>query len=105
LPGCNPIFFDPDNQEVFPFSRKQARSNGGRTYGRRGQTIRPWAKLPIQRPQQCLEIPGREDHFVVSGEFVMLCEPVVCSIMFGNNEQVLHASVGRILHIEHNATG
>jgi hypothetical protein len=45
-----------------------------------------WAELPIQSPQQCLEIPGREDHFVVSGKFVMLLEPVVHSIMFGDDE-------------------
>jgi hypothetical protein len=62
-----------------------------------------WADNPIESPPQCMELHGRVDHFVVSGEFVMLRQPVSHKIQYGNDdEQLLHASVGRILRIEHN---
>jgi hypothetical protein len=61
--------------------------------------------LPIQQPRQCIEIHGREDHLVVSGEFVMLREPVAHKMKFhGGNERLLHSSVCRLLRIEHSRT-
>jgi hypothetical protein len=64
-----------------------------------------WADLSIRRPRQCLELHGREDHFVVSGEFVMLRDRVAHEMQFGSDERVLHASVGRFLGLEENVTG
>jgi hypothetical protein len=61
-----------------------------------------WADLPIESPRQCMELHGRVDHLVVSGEFVQLRNPVSHKIKYGNDdERLLHASVGRILRIEH----
>jgi hypothetical protein len=35
-----------------------------------------WADLPIESPRQCMELHGRVDHLVVSGEFSMRLEEV-----------------------------
>jgi hypothetical protein len=62
----------------------------------------PWDDLPIQHPRQCLELAGREDHFVVSGEIVCFHKTIINSTtMPSGRELILHSSVGRILRIEH----
>ena len=64
-----------------------------------------WADITIQRPRQCLQLHGGEDHFVVTGEFVMFRQPVAHKMLFGGNERVLHATVGRFLRLEQNVMG
>jgi hypothetical protein len=62
----------------------------------------PWDDLPIQQPRQCLELAGRKEHFVVSGELVCFRDTVTNTTTLPSGKKVvLHSPVGRILRIEH----
>jgi hypothetical protein len=61
-------------------------------------TAHPWEELPIQQPRHCVELSGRRDSFVVSGEFVLFRHHISTTIL---NDVTLHSPVGRILRIEH----
>jgi hypothetical protein len=64
----------------------------------------PWDALPIQNPRQCIDLSGRKDHYVVSGEIVMFHDVVAITTLISETQVVLHSPVGRILRIEHSAT-
>jgi hypothetical protein len=61
---------------------------------------RTWAELEVQHPRTFLEIEGRPEHYLATGEFVCLRNPVILTLQpCPESEVTLQVSVGRILNV------
>jgi hypothetical protein len=65
---------------------------------------RTWAQLEHQHPRTFVEIDGRPDHYLATGEFVCLRHPVSFVAKAGpdSQEMTLQSTVARILTVEQN---
>jgi hypothetical protein len=63
---------------------------------------RPWAEVIRQHPRSFVEIDGRREHYVATGEFVCLRRPVYFKAKHGPNCEpvTLESTVARVLTVE-----
>ena len=63
---------------------------------------RAWAEVNRQQPRSFLEINGRREHYVATGEFVCLRRPVYFTAKRGPNcePEMLQSTVARVLTVE-----